>query len=412
MVTAELVSVGSEICRGEIVDTNAAFLASQLCLLGINVRGATQVGDDLDRLTHAIRLAWQRSDLVLTTGGLGPTQDDLTREAIAAMLGEKMQVDPTLEQELRATLSRFGRQMPSSNLKQATLVPSAQAIPNPRGTAPGWWVQQGEHILLAMPGPPTEMERMWRKEILPRLRQAAKGLAVATRTVKLYGLSEAAAGEMASPVFDSGELEVGIYAKPDGIQLRLVSRAATQEQADATLGRSEAKLLEIFKGHIWGMDEASLEDSICSLLAGCGLTLATIESSTGGALASLLCNGAQSDSVYKGGLVLSPAELEKVPGFDSRLVYQYGAASSEVAVAMAAAARRNLGSDIGLAVGGVIGPQEREDSSVFIAVEAGQRLHVRQHSYRRNFAQVRAEARRRAAITALFQLREALLSGE
>ena len=169
-IPAELLSVGTELLRGEIVDTNAAFIASQLPLLGFELQRLTTVGDNLDYLSEVLKQALSRAALVIASGGLGPTQDDLTREAIAAALGEKMIVDPELEKNLRAMFTRIGREMPPHNIKQATLIPSAKALPNPRGTAPGWWVDKDGKVIVTLPGPPREMTPMWLNEVVPRLK--------------------------------------------------------------------------------------------------------------------------------------------------------------------------------------------------------------------------------------------------
>ncbi|MCJ7491673.1 MAG: competence/damage-inducible protein A, partial [Dehalococcoidia bacterium] len=159
---AEIIAVGTEILLGEIVDTDSQYIAARLPALGIDLFWMTQVGDNLPRVREALERSWQRSDVIFTTGGLGPTEDDLTREAIAAMLGEGMTVDPALEQALRDLFARRSRPMPERNVKQATLIPSAKALPNPVGSAPGWWTEKDEHVIISMPGVPREMYRMWR----------------------------------------------------------------------------------------------------------------------------------------------------------------------------------------------------------------------------------------------------------
>ncbi|MEE8385597.1 MAG: competence/damage-inducible protein A, partial [Dehalococcoidia bacterium] len=170
---AELVSIGTELLLGEILDTNAQYLAARLPPLGIDLYYTSKVGDNLERLTEVIERAWSRSDLVITTGGLGPTEDDLTREAIARVLGEEMTVDPALERQLREFFARRGVTMPERNVKQASLIASSRALPNPRGTAPGWWVERRGCIIVAMPGPPVEMGRMWEQEVAPELEARA-----------------------------------------------------------------------------------------------------------------------------------------------------------------------------------------------------------------------------------------------
>lgn len=172
---AEIVSVGTEILLGEILDTNAQYLAVRLPPMGIDLYYVSGVGDNLQRLAETVGRAHKRSDLVLITGGLGPTEDDLTREAIALSLDEEMYVDSDMEERLRSFFAARGFTFPERNVKQAMLIPSARAIPNPRGTAPGWWVEKDGRIIVAMPGPPPELERMWEVEVAPRLAQLAAG---------------------------------------------------------------------------------------------------------------------------------------------------------------------------------------------------------------------------------------------
>ncbi len=172
---AETISIGTELLRGEINDTNAGYIASQLPLIGIEMHKMTVSGDDIKMLGETLLQALKRSSLVITSGGLGPTEDDLTREAIAKVLDEKLFVDSTLERELKATFNRMGREMPPHNIQQAMLIPSAVSLPNPRGTAPGWWVEKNNKVIVVMPGPPREMIPMWHNEVLPRLKKRFLG---------------------------------------------------------------------------------------------------------------------------------------------------------------------------------------------------------------------------------------------
>src|SRR3990170_297448 len=181
---AEIISIGTEILLGEILDTNTQYLASRLPALGIDLYYTSVVGDSPERLAEVLKRAWGRSDLILTSGGLGPTEDDVTRETIAGLLGEEMTVDPEMEQRLRDFFAGRGIKMPERNVKQAALIPSARAIPNPRGTAPGWWVERDGRIIVAMPGPPTELHRMWEEEGAPELERRHPGTVLVARTLK------------------------------------------------------------------------------------------------------------------------------------------------------------------------------------------------------------------------------------
>jgi len=406
---AGIISIGTELLLGEVVDTNASYLASQLPLVGLDLQTVTVVSDRIQSLAEAFEQAWQRFDIVLATGGLGPTQDDLTREAIAQLLGEQMTVSPELERDLRAMFAAMGWTMSPTNLKQATLVPSAHAIPNPRGTAPGWWVEKNGKLIVAMPGPPAEMQRMWEVEVMPRLRARVPGDVVLLRTLKCFGLGEAEVGEKAGPVFAMGNPTLGVYAKPDGIHLRLIARASDQEKATGLIAEAESKLRSTLTDRIWGTGSDTLETMVGQLLSAKHLTLATMESCTGGLLASMITDVPGSSAYFKGGFVAYTNEMKASLGVDDRLIDKHGAVSREAAQAMAQAARRQLGADIGLAVTGVAGPDPLEGKPpglvyIGLADSKGAR------SVEGRYPPRRVDVKRRAAVHALFVLREKLLS--
>lgn len=307
---AEIISIGTEILLGELLDTNANYLAARLPALGIDLYWTTQVGDNLDRLTEAFRRAWERSDLTLATGGLGPTEDDVTREAIAAALDEPLSVQPDLEAQLRAFFASRGILMPESNVKQAALIPSARAIANPRGTAPGWWVEREGRILVAMPGPPPELERMWEVEVAPRLAAMVGGGVIVSRTLKTAGIGEGTVDEMVSPLLKSTNPTIGVYAKADGVQLRITAKAATADEARRLIDPVEEEARHILGQAIWGADDDTLEGAVGALLKERGLTLATMESCTGGLLASTITDAAGSSAYYQGGFVSYTAEMK------------------------------------------------------------------------------------------------------
>jgi nicotinamide-nucleotide amidase len=406
---AEIISIGTELLLGEITDTNASYLASQLPLLGIDLLWVTQVGDNPGRMREALERAWGRSDLILTSGGLGPTEDDITREAIADTLGEELSVDPELERWLREFFSSRGYSMPASNIKQATLIPSAQTIPNPRGTAPGWWVERGEKLLIAMPGPPGEMQRMWEKEVSPRLHQGMGEQIIVSRTLKTFGRAEAAVGELVSPLLSSTNPSLGVYAKTDGIHLRITAKAERRQEAEEMIAEREAQIRSLLGDSIWGTDEETLEAVVGTLLGERGLTLATMESYTGGLLASTITSVPESSTCFQGGLVATSDEAKNSFGVDVALTAEYDAASPEVAGAMAEAARRRLGADIGLGVTGAISPVElggRPLGNVHIAIDDGKNRRTARGTYPPQLP----ELKRRATYHALFELRKALIS--
>jgi len=407
-MNAGIISIGTELLLGEVVDTNASYLASQLPLVGLDLQTVITVPDRIDCLAEAFHQAWQRFDIVLATGGLGPTQDDLTREAIAQVLGEEITISPDLEKDLRALFAAMGRPMPSSNIKQATLIPSAQGIPNPRGTAPGWWVEKNGKIMVAMPGPPVEMQRMWEIEVMPRLHGKVHHEAVVLRTLKSIG-SEADVGEKAGPVFALGNPVLGIYARPDGIHLRMIARAADDAGAATLIAQAEAKLRDALPHQIWGTDAETLEGVLGALLVARGLTLATMESCTGGLLASTVTDVPGSSAYFKGGFVSYTNELKVALGVDAHLIERHGAVSHETAKAMAEAARLHLKVDIGVAVTGVAGPDSLEGKPpglAYIAVAD----EAQTQSIEGRYPPRRADVKRLVVTHTLYQLIQRLLA--
>ncbi len=404
---AEIISVGTELLLGEITDTNASFLAGQLPASGIDLYWISQVGDNQTRLVEVLKRAWQRSDLTLITGGLGPTEDDLTREAIAEMLGEKPEVVPALERELREFFVRRGIEMPLTNIKQATLIPSAEVIGNIHGTAPGWWVEKDSHILVAMPGPPNEMQYMWHQEILPRLRRSATGATIVSRTIKTLGLTEAAAGERVSSLLSSANPTLGIYAKADGIHLRLTAKARSQKQAEEMIAQGEASVRSILGEFIWGTDEDTLEAVVGHMLTERGLSLAVMEGYSGGLLTATITGVPGAATYFKGGLIAYSTEAQIAYGVDAELISKYGATSVEVVQAMAEAARLRLEATIGIGVTGADKPngvERRPFGAIYIGIDDGSS----KRAITDYFPGDRTRVKRRAVTAALFELRKTL----
>ena len=348
---AEILSIGTELLMGELVDTNSAFLASELAKLGIEVRWVTKVGDDPERLSEAIERAFKRSDVTLTSGGLGPTSDDLTRETIARVCGEEMTVQNDLLEHLKGLFANRGFPMPETNVKQATLIPSARAIDNPMGTAPGWWVEREGRVIVAMPGPPREIQRMWANEIAPRLRERNAGIAIVTRNLKTFGISEGGLDEILSSLFKSENPLLGIYSKQDGIHLRAIATAATDEEASALIVPMEAEIRGIIGDDaIWGEDDETPESKAVALLRDRGLTLGVVEAFTGGLVCNNLTEVTGSEDVLKGGSVAGSADALVRLGVGASIVEKHGIASAEAAEDMARAARETLGADVGIGV--------------------------------------------------------------
>jgi nicotinamide-nucleotide amidase len=287
---AELLAVGTELLLGEIVDTNSAYLARELAARSVDVYWSQRVGDNRRRIAEAIRAGLGRSELVIVCGGLGPTDDDLTREAIADVLGETPAVDAALERTLRERFARMQRPMPEGNLKQAWLVPSVEALPNPHGTAPGWFARlpgdRGERYVVALPGPPRELMPMWRDEVVPRLAFPAASF-VAT-TVKTFGIGESHVAELLAGLTDRANPSVATYAKRDGVHVRVAAKGSDPGAARSLLDPVVADVRGRLGASVWGLDDDELAELVLAELGRRGDRLVVVDGATGGALAELL----------------------------------------------------------------------------------------------------------------------------
>ena len=402
---AEILSCGTEILLGHISDTNATFLAQSLSALGIDLYFVSQVGDNLGRVVETLRRAWDRSDLVIMTGGLGPTEDDLTREAISELLGETMQVDAQLEAELRGRFASAGFSMPERNLKQATLIPSATALPNPRGTAPGWLVERDGHMIVAMPGVPREMYRMWEQEALPRLADRIGAGALFTRIFRVSGLGESTVEERLDALLHSNNPTIATYAKSDAVDVRVTAKAENRELALALVEQMEAQVRQVLSTYIFGTDHETLQSVVGKHLVEHQQTLAVMESLTGGLLASTITDVPGSSRYFRGGVVAYSSEVKVQMGVPGEIIEQHGAVSPETARAMASAARQLLQADYGIGVTGVAGPDLQEGKpvgTVYIAIAGPQGI---VEARRPDWRDSREEQKRLTVLTALNLLR-------
>ena len=404
---AEIISIGTELLMGELTDTNASWIAGRLPALGIQLQWVSIIGDDLGMLTDAFRRGMARSDIIFTTGGLGPTQDDLTREAVAAAFGETPAVqEPELEQ-LRQWFRNRGQDMPAHNVKQAHLIPSAQFIANRNGTAPGWWAERdGKHIV-CMPGPPGENRAMWQEEIDARLKTLIDDEVTITRNIKTLGLGEASVDEIVSEYFGLENPYLGIYSKADGIHLRIIARAGDEGAARALIAPVEDAIHQRLAPYIWGYDDETPERSVGAALVKAGLTLATMESASGGFLANTITEAPDSSRWYRGGSVAYTAEAIVAAGVDAGGLAKHGVVSQHTANAMARAARDATGADFGLGVTGAPGPEELEGQrpgTIFIAIAHGGA--VREYPLRT--PPRRLVIKRRSCNTALTELRKVI----
>ncbi|MEI6136317.1 MAG: competence/damage-inducible protein A [Chloroflexota bacterium] len=410
---AEILSIGTEIMFGEITDTNAAYVASALPQFGIDLLWVTQVGDNPGRLREAFARAWERSDITFCTGGLGPTEDDITRETIAEMLGEPLALDPEQERVLRALFEARGvTNMPARNMKQASLIPSARAITNERGTAPGWWVERdtpaGKRVIVVMPGPPAEMHHMWDAHVAPELERRADSVLVA-RTLKTSGVGESAIDEMLSPLLSGTNPSIGIYARADGVSARIAAKAATREAAWALIRPVEAEARRILGTAIWGQDDDTLAGGVVRMLTAQGLTLGLMESASGGAIASAITDVEGASVAFRGSLVTYATDVKVAMGVPAEVPATHGVISRETAEAMAIAARSTLGVDLALSITGIAGADPIEGQpggTMHLALWDGASMEYSTFRY----YQGREQAKRRIVQQALTMLRAYLMA--
>lgn len=290
LLSAELVSIGSELTVGDTRDTNAGELARSLTAMGVRVGRLTALPDELEAVTEAFRTGLARSDLIVSTGGLGPTPDDLTRESIAAACGETPDVDLDLEAWLRELWSR--RRMPFAelNLKQAWRIPSATILANPNGTAPGWLVTRPDgRVVVALPGPPREMRPMWADHAVPRLRAIGIGVQVASRTYRLTGIGESQVADLlGEPLLRATNPIVATYARIEAVDVRISATAAPPRSAEQLVDEAAGTVLDQLGSYVWAVGETTWSEAIGARLREVGWTLAAVEIGTGGSLAGLL----------------------------------------------------------------------------------------------------------------------------
>ena len=355
--TAELIAVGTELLLGNIANTDAQMISEGLSQLGINVYYHTVVGDNPQRVRDAVEIARKRADILITTGGLGPTCDDLTKVAIAQAFGKELVFHEESAQRIRDRFAALGRPITENNYQQAMIPEGATVLPNDWGTAPGVAFEaDGTHVIL-LPGPPRECEMMFRHRAVPYLKALADGVIV-SRTIKTFGIGESAAEAKLRDLMNAlHNPTLAPYAKPTGTELRITAHAQTEEEALALIVPIEDQVKERLGDVVIGVDVSSLEEVCLALLKEKGLTVGTAESCTGGLIAKLLMDLPGSSAVFRGGVVsYCDAVKAGALGVPYDLLDQYGAVSAQVAEAMALGAREALGCDIALSATGVAGP--------------------------------------------------------
>ncbi len=370
----EVVAVGTELLLGQIVNGNGAYLGRKLAEAGLDANHQTVVGDNLERLAEVIRVALGRADAVVLTGGIGPTPDDLTREAICAATGREMVFDPDYAEVLRARWAAFGRPMPENNLRQAEHPQGSALLPNPKGTAPGIALQHDGSWIYAVPGVPAEMELMVETQVLPALRRAA-GIdqSIVSRVIRTWGRSESQVAELLGDLYEASvNPSLAFLASNAEIKVRITAKGDTEAEALRLVAPLEQQVRERLGAAVFGTDDETVEGVVLGLLAERGWWLATAESATAGLVAARLGAVAGASRVFRGGVIAYDRVVKITQlGVPAALLDEHGAVSEAAALAMAAGAAAALEAEVAVAVTGSAGPEplEREVGTMVVAVQ-------------------------------------------
>ena len=371
---AEIIAVGSELLTPDRIDTNSLFLTQRLNHLGIAVARKTVVGDQHDHVRDAFRCALDRCDLVVASGGLGPTLDDLTREAVAELLGRKLVLNSSVLQNIEARFRRLGRSMPEVNKRQAMVPEGAELLENPRGTAPGLWLESAGRIVVLLPGPPHELKAMFTEKVEPRLEPMAGATRLFYREMRTAGLTESEVEQRTAPIYTQyADVQTTILAAPGEIQLHLRAWSSDHPAAERMLDEMVERISFALGENVFTSNGEMLEEIVARELALNQATVATAESCTGGLLAERLTRVPGSSSYFLGGVVCYSNDLKTAwTDVPAELIESKGAVSPEVAQALAQGIRRRIGATLGIGITGIAGPSggspEKPVGLVYIAL--------------------------------------------
>src|SRR5438093_1466663 len=374
MLTAEIIAIGSELLAPDRTDTNSLWLTERLNRIGIDVKLKTVVGDDDARLEEVVRDAAKRSRVVITTGGLGPTEDDITRKVVARALGRRLALDEKVLAEIRERFKSFGMTMPERNSRQAMVIDGAEVLPNPNGSAPGLYLEHRECSVALLPGPPRENQPMYRDHVQARFAKLASDIHFARRVMRVSGMGESAVDEKIAPIYSRFENpQTTILFNSSEIEIHLRAHGRTEEDADALLDHLSLKIEQALGNAAFSFRGETMEEVVGRRLAMTEFTVAVAESCTGGLIAQRLTNVPGSSKYFIEGVVTYSNESKvRLLGVDKKIIKEFGAVSQQVARDMARGVRHKAKSDFGLAVTGIAGPgggtEEKPVGLVYIAL--------------------------------------------
>jgi competence/damage-inducible protein CinA-like protein len=374
MLTAEIIAIGSELLAPDRTDTNSLWLTDKLNRIGIDVKLKTIVGDDDARLEETIKDAVKRSRVVITTGGLGPTEDDITRKVVARALGRRLTLDEKVLADIREKFRCFGMAMPERNSRQAMVIDGAEVVPNPNGSAPGLYLEHEGCAIALLPGPPREMNPMFEAHVLSRLEKMSGDVRFARRVLRVAGMGESAIDEQIAPIYTQySNPQTTILFNSSEIEIHLRAHGRTEAEAEALLDDLSLKIEQKLGNSVFSFRGETMEEVVGRRLTVTGFTLSVAESCTGGLIAERLTNVPGSSAYFIEGLVTYSNESKiRLLGIDKKVIREFGAVSSQVARDMARAVRHRAKTDFGLAVTGIAGPdggsEEKPVGLVFVAL--------------------------------------------
>jgi len=400
---AEIISIGSEILRGQIVDTNANFIAQKLTELSIDLNYISAVGDNQKMLLSLFKKAFNRSDLIITTGGLGPTEDDITLQTIAITLNLKLIKYPEAEENLKRFFKKINKTISPSNLKQVYLPEGAKIIINQYGTAPAMILEKDNKIICSFPGVPYEMKNLIEENLIPYLKERFPlSIIKKSKILKVTGLGESSVNELIREYINKQtNFSFGIYANPEDIQVQLTTQAPTEKEVEKLLQSSVNQLTKILGNYVYGTDKQSLEEVVGNLLKTKKLKVAVAESCTGGMLGEMITRIPGSSKYFQGGVISYDARIkEDLLKVLPEVIKKYGEVSKEVAELMAEGVRRCCHSDIGISINGIAGPggatEKKKVGLVYMALVDGKKTITQKHQLFGSRQLIRLRSSRRA----------------
>lgn len=407
-MNGEIITVGSEILIGDIVNTHSQFLSKEMAKYGINILFHTSVGDNEKRLKEITRLALSRSDFLIITGGLGPTQDDLTRETVANELKVELQKDESIAKDIENYYKKLQRQMPDSNYRQAMVPKGSRVLKNKNGTAPGLIIEKNSKIVILLPGPPSELIPMYNEYIKDYLKDLT-GEVIHSHNINFFNIGESNVDEKLGDLLNGTNPTIGTYAKDNEVRVRITAKGSSKQECENLMEPLIEEIKNRLNDYIYGIDVSSIEEAIKNLATGKGIKIATAESCTGGMIAQAITSVSGSSEFFEGTVVSYSNDVKKnVLKIKEQTLKKYGAVSEQTAKEMALGARNLLNADIAVSTTGIAGPtggtKEKPVGLVYLGVSTKDKTIAIKLNLSKGIEKERESIRQRATLNALFEI--------